>query len=115
MPPRTDRLAPGTAAAVLSRAAQAVPYRLPNEPAVLDQRTACRGVNLAGELIEGIACLRGREGHDRIGHRITQTEAFGPGTRRDLVRRLPDARKADAVARQEIGRASCRERGGQYV
>src|SRR3546814_2561742 len=34
MPPRTDRLAPGTAAAVLSRAAPAVPYRLPNEPAV---------------------------------------------------------------------------------
>src|SRR3546814_5141724 len=33
MPPRTDRLAPGTAAAVLSRAAQAVPYRLPHEPA----------------------------------------------------------------------------------
>src|SRR3546814_13762159 len=71
MPPRTDRLAPGTAAAVLSRAAQAVPYRLPNEPAVLDQRTACRGVNLAGELIEGIACLRGREGPARTGHRNT--------------------------------------------
>src|SRR3546814_8183250 len=44
MPPRTDLLAPGTAAAVLSRSAQAVPYLLPNEPAVLYQRTAFRGV-----------------------------------------------------------------------